>query len=126
MKPGIFFLIPALFFSSYGFGQGGASKSSFNAEEIAKKNSEEMKERLHLDDQQYKKVVKINLDAAHEMKNTFDNAMGDRDAMRAAMLKVNDATNKKLKEVLTEDQWTEYGVMQEERRQRMRQRQGPN
>jgi len=94
-----------------GFGQGGQSqgqRGDFDPEKTAKKNTDAMKERLDLSDDQFKKIERINLTAANKMKNTFDNAMGDREAMRSAMMKVNEETNKELKAVLTEDQWTEY------------------
>lgn len=102
----------------------GGTRASFDPTENAKQNSLEMKERLELSDSQFKKVEKINLDAANKMKNTYDNALGDREAMRAAMLKINEETNELLKAVLTETQWVEYEKLVKERRERMLRRQG--
>ena len=127
------FFISAMMISLIGFGQGGQSgqgggqgRRDFNPEDMAKKSTEAMKERLELTEVQFTKVEKINLTAANKMKDTFDNAMGDRDAMRSAMMKVNEKTNKELKAVLTEIQWEEYEVMQKERREQMRRRTGVN
>ena len=107
-----------------GYCQGGQGSQSgrrdFDPEEQAKKNTAAMKERLKLSGEQYIKVEKINQVAATKMKYTYDNAMGDRDAMSSAMMKVNDETNKELKAVLTENQWEEYELMQKERRERAR------
>ena len=104
-----------------GYGQGDGKGSGFDPSARAKENTEEMRERLALDDRQFKYVEKINLDAANKMKYTFDKAMGDREAMRAALLKVNEETNKKFKEVLSEQQWEAYLELVEERRKKLRQ-----
>jgi hypothetical protein len=77
-----------------------------------------MKERLKLSDEQYKKVSAINLEASKKVSSAIESAAGDREAMRTSMTTINEETNKKLKEILTEDQWKEYLVMQEEQRQR--------
>ena len=114
--------LSAMVVSYISYCQGGqGERREFNPEEMAKRNTEAMKDRLKLTDDQYKKIEKINLEAANKMKYTYDNAMGDREAMRSAMMKVNDETNKELKLVLTEEQWEEYEVMQKERRERARQ-----
>ncbi len=122
--------LSAMVISYISYSQGGqgsqGGRRDFNPEEQAKKNTEAMKERLKLTDDQYKKVEKINLEAANKMKYTYDNAMGDREAMRSAMMKVNDETNKELKAVLTEEQWKEYELMQKERRERARRGLGNN
>ena len=114
--------LSAMVISFAGYCQGGQGKQGgrkdFDPEEQAKKNTEAMKERLQLTEEQHLEVEKINLVAAKKMKYTYDNAMGDRDAMRSALMKVNDETNKELKAVLNDEQWKEYELMQKERRER--------
>lgn len=123
------FFISAMMISVLSYGQGGQGgqgqgRRDFDPEEMAKKNTDAMKERLELTETQLTKVEKINLTAANKMKDTFDNAMGDREAMRSSMMKVNEETNKELKAVLTATQWEEYEVMQKERREQMKRRAG--
>ena len=48
----------------------------------------------------------------------FASADGDRSVIREKMMTVNEETGKKLKAVLTEDQWEEYEKMVAEQRQR--------
>jgi hypothetical protein len=123
------FFISAMMISVLSYSQGGQDgqgqgRRDFDPEEMAKKNTDAMKERLELTETQLTKVEKINLTAANKMKDTFDNAMGDREAMRSSMMKVNEETNKELKAVLTAAQWEEYEVMQKERREQMKRRAG--
>jgi len=92
--------------------------------ERAKKSTEQMSERLGLTEDQTKKVEVINLDAADKMSDAFAAASGDREAMRAVMTDINKEKDKKLKAVLTEDQWKEYEKMVTEQRQRRSQGNG--
>ena len=92
--------------------------------ERAKKSTEQMSERLGLTEDQTKKVEVINLDAADKMSDAFASASGDREAMRAVMTDINKEKDKKLKAVLTEDQWKEYEKMVTEQRQQRSQGNG--
>jgi hypothetical protein len=102
--------------TSMSMAQNRGGQRDFNPEDMAKRQTEELKEALGLDKAQEKKVYAINLKAGNEMKEIRDNAGGDRDVMREKMTKVRDDSNKELKKVLSEDQWKKYEKYQEERR----------
>ena len=80
---------------------------------------------LNLTDQQEKKVLEFELEFYKERQKMFENfdpQTGDREAMRAKMMKQRDERNEKYAEVLTEDQLEKFKQMQDRRRQQMRQR----
>ena len=100
------------------FGQG----RQFDPEEMAKRNTEAMKERLKLNEEQLVKVEDINLAAAKKRSEMMAEAGGDRSAMREKMVAMSEETDKEFKAILTEDQWNEYLVMKEEQRRRRQER----
>ena len=81
-----------------------------------------MKERLKLTDDQVAKVKPILADSMKsmmEMREKYGRPQpgeGPSEEMMAAMRKNREDTNKKLSEVLTKDQMTEYEKMMSERR----------
>ncbi len=73
---------------------------------------------LNLTKEQKPKVLEVfkSMDAAR--RKAFEDAQGDRDAMRAAMQSAREDGDKKLKEILTKEQYEKYQKMQDELRAR--------
>lgn len=89
----------------------------FNPEEMAKRQTQELKEKLGLDKAQEKKVYDLNIASGKKMSAMRDQMMnGDRDAMREKMTKMREEQNKEMKKILTEAQYKKYEKYLEERR----------
>lgn len=73
---------------------------------------------LDLTKEQKPQVLEVfkSMDAAR--RKAFEDAQGDRDAMRAAMQSAREDGDKKLKEILTKEQYEKYQKLQEEMRAR--------
>ncbi len=102
--------------SAQGFGQ-------FNPEDMAKRQATTLKDSCQLNEEQYKKVLALYTEQSQEMMKQMQNGggMGMGGFDMEAMQKRQEAFNKKLKEVLTEEQYKRYTVMQENQRKRMMQ-----
>lgn len=102
--------------SAQGFGQ-------FNPEDMAKRQATQLKDSCQLNEDQYKKVLALYTEQSQEMMKQMQNGggMGMGGFDMEAMQKRQEAFNKKLKEVLTEEQYKRYTVMQENQRKRMMQ-----
>lgn len=105
--------------SAQGFGQ-------FNPEDMAKRQATTLKDSCGINDEQYKKVLELYTAQSKEMQKQMQEAMQNGGGMGAgfdmeAMQKRQEAFNKKLKEVLTEEQFKKYTIMQENQRKRMQQ-----
>lgn len=106
--------------SAQGFGQ-------FNPEDMAKRQATTLKDSCGINDEQYKKVLALYVEQSKEMQKQMQEAMQNGGGMgmggfdMEAMQKRQEAFNKKLKEVLTEEQFKKYTVMQENQRKRMQQ-----
>ena len=102
-------------FTSNAQGFGGQMPS---ADEIAKMRADQMKETVNLTDDQYAKVTVIFKEEMEAMQKMFEGGGmgGDFDQMRKDMEKRQEEQNKKLKEILTEDQFTKWQKQQEEMR----------
>ncbi|NDW11418.1 DUF4890 domain-containing protein [Bacteroides sp. 214] len=88
---------------------------NMDPKERAKTTTEQMVKSYSLDADQQEKVYALNLEMAEGMsKITSEN----RDERRAQMQKVQENYTKKLKEVLTAEQYEKYAKDAEERRQR--------
>ena len=100
-----------------------AQTRDFNPEEFAKRQTAQLKEELGLTSDQEKKVYEINLESIKkmgELREESRSSGGGFEGMREKMSKVREEQNKKMKEVLTDDQWTKYEKYLEDRRNRMR------
>ncbi len=95
--------------------QGGGMRKS--QEERAK----DLQTQLKLTDDQTTKITEVYKTQAVKMDSVRTAANGDRDAMRQAMRPMMQATNEKVKAVLTPDQVTAYDKMMKDRMDRMRQ-----
>jgi hypothetical protein len=105
--------------SSGGMGGGG----NFDPAAFVDRQMEELKEGLELSDDQEKQVRDI-ITAGFETMRTAREGMqdgGDREAMREKMQQMREEQTTKIKAVLTEEQFTKYEQIQQERRERMRQ-----
>ena len=94
--------------------QGGMRKSP---EERAK----DLQTQLKLTDDQTTKITAVYKEQATKMDSVRTAANGDRDAMRSAMRPMMEATNTKIKAILTADQAAAYDKVMKERMDRMRQ-----
>ena len=94
--------------------QGGMRRSP---EDRAKQLQTDLK----LNDDQTAKITAIYKEQATKMDSVRTAANGDRDAMRSAMRPMMEATNTKIKAILTADQAAAYDKAMKERMDRMRQ-----
>ncbi len=121
-KLGILVFVLILGFSSLmAQDQGGRDRRNMDPAERAKEELKQMDENLDLSKDQEKKVYDILLEGNKKRSEMFQemrNGGGDREAMREKMTTMREEQNKKLKGVLTKEQWPKYEKMMEERRQR--------
>ncbi|MBR4525522.1 MAG: hypothetical protein IKP15_08235 [Bacteroidales bacterium] len=111
---GVMLLVGAFTANAQGFG-GGQMPS---AEEIAKMRADQMKETVNLTADQYAKVTVIFKEEMEAMQKMFEGGgmNGDFEQMRKDMEKRQEEQNKKLKAILTEDQFKKWEKQQEEMR----------
>lgn len=116
MKKIGFLLFAILFGTVISMAQPGGQRMS--AEERAKTQTAELKEKLGLDKAQEKKVYDLNIEAGKKMAAMREGMQGggDRDAMREKMTKMREDQNKEMKKILTEAQYKKYEKYLEERR----------
>ena len=94
-------------------------------EDQAKRTTDQIKEAVGLNADQEKKVYNLNLEQSKQRAKMFEDMQsggGDMGSMREKMTAAREEMNKKMKEILTADQWTKYEKWQEQRRS---QRGGP-
>ena len=105
-----------------GFGGG---MGQFNPEDMAKRQADQLKTTCELNDEQYKKVKDYYVEQSkaqmEQMQKMMQGGQGggqqmDMEAMRKHMQERQEAQNKFLKGVLTEDQFKKYETAQAERR----------
>jgi len=77
----------------------------------------QLKEVLDLTDEQTKEVEQIYTESQKKMAELRDQYEGDRSQMRELMMAHRDETNKKIEEILYEDQIPVYREYLEERRE---------
>ncbi len=109
-------LLFVLFISGVSFAQMGGGGA--NPQERLKKSLEDYKTKLSLTDEQYTKVETILTEQMNEMIKLRENAGGDREAMRAAITESREKADKKIEELLTDEQKVIFKKMIEERAQR--------
>ncbi len=115
----MFFMLIAL----VGFAQPG--QRNVSPEEMAKRQTEQIKEAVGLNEKQEKQVYELNLETGKKMSAMREQSQGGGfDGMREKMTKLREEQDKKMKGILTSAQWVKYEKYQEERRSRMNQRQG--
>ncbi|MFW5756171.1 MAG: hypothetical protein ACOCWK_06185 [Tangfeifania sp.] len=104
-----------------------AQQRNFDPEEFAKRQTAQLKEELDLNKEQEEKVYDLNLESIKKMSKLREEMQsgGGFEGMREKMTEIREEQNKKMKEILSEKQWTKYEKFQEERRGRMRDRRRP-
>jgi len=103
---------------------GGMSGGNFDPAAFVDRPMEELKSGLELSDDQEKQVREILTAGSETMwkaREGMQDGGGDRDTMREKMQQMREEQNEKNKVVLTEEQFTKYEQIQQERRERMRQ-----
>ncbi|MVN93080.1 hypothetical protein [Mucilaginibacter aquatilis] len=103
--------------SAVSFAQGGGGRMGGNPEEQAKR----LQAQLKLDDAQTAKIKAIYEVQAKKRDSLMTATNGDRQAMMQAWRPMMEASNVKIKEVLTADQKAAFEKWQAERASRMRQ-----
>jgi len=114
-----FLLVPA--FAQPGPGQGRRQQT----EEDVKIRVNRLADTLDLSEAQTKKIMDFELETYkknQKMFAEFDWQTGDREAMRAAMMKQREERQKKYREVLDDKQMETYTRIMEQRRQNMQNR----
>ena len=92
---------------------------SATPEEMAKRQTDQIKEKCGLDKDQEKKVYDLSLKIGKEMakmREEMQSSGGPSDEMREKMMKVRDDQNKEMKKILSADQYVKYEKYLEERR----------
>ena len=89
-----------------------------SAEEMAKRQTEQMVEKLSLTDDQKEKAEVINLKYARLQSEMMQSGQGDRQARSDEMRKNREARDAELKEILTPEQYEQYQKIREEQMQR--------
>jgi biopolymer transport protein ExbD len=97
----------------------GQNWQSATPEEMAKRQTDQIKEKCGLDKTQEKKVYDLSLKTGKEMakmREEMQGGGGPSDEMRAKMTKIRDEQNKEMKKILSADQYVKYEKYLEERR----------
>lgn len=126
MKKIGFLLIALMMGTMAGMAQNWQSATP---EEMAKRQTDQIKEKCGLDKDQEKKVYDLSLKSGKEMakmREEMQGGGGPSDEMRAKMTKIRDDQNKEMKKILTADQYVKYEKYLEERRAARQQQQGGN
>jgi hypothetical protein len=105
---------------------GGMGGGNFDPAAYIDRQMEELKEGLQLSEDQEKQMRDILTTGAETMRKAREGMQdgGDREAMREKMQQMREEQNQKIKAVLSEEQFTKYEQIQQERRERMRQNGG--
>ena len=103
------------------FGRGGGmGPGNFDPEAMVDRQIEDMNETLDLSkkqEDQIREIMEENFENMAAMREEMQNSGAGFEGMREQMQKVREEQDNKMKEVLSEEQWEKYLVMQEERRQ---------
>ena len=98
---------------------GGMGQGNFNPEEMAKRQSEELKGVLGLNSDQEKQIYDLTIESSKQMQKLRESMQangGGFEGMREQMQQMREEQNNKIREILTNEQWEKYQTWQEERR----------
>lgn len=99
--------------------ESGSGFRNFNPEEMADRQVERLDEAIELSKDQKKQVREIYMESTEKMMDMREEMRsGDREGMREKMQQMREEQNVKIKEILSEEQWEKYLVLEEERRSR--------
>jgi len=79
-----------------------------SAEDMAKQQTDWMKQELKLSKEQEKEIYRINLETSKRMKETWKKYRGNREMMQSAMKNNRVQRDKELKKALSEEQFKLY------------------
>lgn len=78
-------------------------------EQIARRQTDMLKDTLALNEEQEQKVYELNLETGQKMSALRDEIQGSGvGAIREKMGEIREEQNEKMKEILTEEQWEKY------------------
>ena len=104
------------------FGNGGGmGPGNFDPQAMVDRMVDDMDDNLDLSKKQEEKIRKImeeNFESMAKMREEMQDSGAGFEGMREKMQKVREEQDNKMKEVLSDEQWEKYQVMQEERRAR--------
>lgn len=106
-------------------GQGQGRRGG-TPEERAKRQTEQLAEKLKLNDEQKAKVHAIYLEQGPKMRKLRDSLGDNREGFRAVMLKSNQENEAKIAAVLTDDQKKAFTAWIKERNDAMKKRMEAN
>jgi periplasmic protein CpxP/Spy len=101
---------------------GGRNGGGFTAEERAEVYAKRMQKNLNLTDEQYKKVLAINLEQAKKHEEMRAAHKAEMQANREKMMGQRQELNKKYESVLTPEQLKKFKEEQEKRQSEMQER----
>jgi hypothetical protein len=104
----------------------GQGQPKLTPAERAQKHTDRMKASLGLDEKQYKQVLEINQEQAKKLEAQRLEAQKERERRQAAMREMEASHEKRMKEVLTEDQYVKYLVQKEQMKGRAKARMNEN
>ena len=100
-------------------------RREFKPEEMATFQADRMKKELDLNEEQYKALYNFYLKRGEEMKKERakfqEGQQIDREALRAEMVKRQEAQNAEFKKILTPEQYKKYEEKQKREQERRRQ-----
>lgn len=105
-------------------GQGGPGRGpGFQmTEEDVERRVENMAGTLELTEEQHQEILLYEKETYTKMQVEREKNMGDREAMRASMMKIREERDSYYEEVLNADQMVKYRETQEQRRNQRRER----
>ena len=103
---------------------GGMGPGNFDPKEMVERRIDQMKETLDLSKDQQKQMYSIMMEDFENMQKMREQSPSDGgrpEGMREEMQKMREEQNKKIKAILSDEQWQKYEAFQEEMRDRRRQ-----
>lgn len=115
-------MVAAISLTSFAQQFGGGQRREFKPEDMATRRADQVKEAAQTTDEQYKKVYDLFLKQSKDMQAKMSEGGGGFGAFNMEdMQKQQEATNKALKEILSEEQYKAYQKAQEEMMKRFQQ-----
>lgn len=102
--------------------QHRGQRGQMSPEEMVKKQVEQMKTELNLNEQQETQVKELFTETFKQRGELMKKYQGQRDSVMFHMKKIEDQQNASLKKILTDNQYKTYETNQEKRKQEMEKR----
>jgi len=90
-----------------------------------KERAKDLKDKLELNNDQYKKIESIFEESAAKVKDVRDKNSGDRGEMMKALIPINQEAEKRVDSLLTDKQKEQYDKIKKERREKIGRRLAP-